>query len=455
MNKIDKQYISAQKALRDVAFFKSSLESVHSGLFDYITHSDFDAGYNNICNAIRKEGEITKDEFENKLAMWVSTLNCIHTRVNTDQRLNTIEKDKGFLPLKIEIVGEDVLLKWNCSENSNLKPGIKVLSINSKSIRYIINHIMSYLPKDGKNGDFRLRKIENEFSFLYSLYCESPEQFDIIYCNDDTEQHSVQLNALDREDIGLYQYLRYSKRNKAQFSPLQLKIEEKNNERYVLLKIKSFNNIVIKKAGMNLNQFLNSAFQKIKSENLQHLVIDLRGNFGGNVNNAKRLLSYLLPKSVQYIDYMKIGLSIKDAQKLELSLMDKLILFFRTKKEKNHYRIIQSDSSKCIKPNKTIFEGKIFYLVDSAVSSAAQLPLVVNRIHPHAVTVGNFFNNIKEANGGKMLTLKLPNSGIKITVPVVKTCFTVYSANGMIDYIVDTDRQNGIDHSKELILSLI
>ncbi|MEW8986314.1 MAG: S41 family peptidase [Bacillus sp. (in: firmicutes)] len=73
--------------------------------------------------------------------------------------------------------------------------------------------------------------------------------------------------------------------------------ESKIFEDYAVLTIKMF-------ANENENKFdgfLADFFEKLKAEKIDHLIIDLRGNFGGDSFLAKELLSYLTTQKFDYI----------------------------------------------------------------------------------------------------------------------------------------------------------
>ncbi len=146
------------------------------------------------------------------------------------------------------------------------------------------------------------------------------------------------------------------------------------------LKIKSFAN------NKTLSDFLSNAFDTIKINKAENLIIDVRDNFGGASRCVDTLLSYLT--NTQYQQYQAIGVKISDAIKQKYKIKD-TTLFNKIKDKNNGQMFYYSDdmlSKKVVNRNHK-FNGKVFVLINENTYSAA----------------ATFAGVVKEFNLGKII----------------------------------------------------
>jgi len=140
---------SKADVLTDLAFLKSSLEDTHINLYAYVTKTEFEENYTNVKNDIKKDsfGVLETTKIFQKI---VSKVNNAHTRIPFPvQEYISFAKNGGTIfPLEIVIEEGKVLIRKNWSNNSGIKVGDQLTSINKVSIDKILEKIYTQISAE-------------------------------------------------------------------------------------------------------------------------------------------------------------------------------------------------------------------------------------------------------------------------------------------------------------------
>jgi C-terminal processing protease CtpA/Prc len=162
-----------------------------------------------------------------------------------------------------------------------------MLLINGKPVPEIIEALKSISSSDGFIDAFRLKSVENGFSKKYALYFGYPERFHVTYIapgKADPEQ--AELLPVPIGTVNL---------NTQKGRELSFRIIDSRNT--ALLTINTF--AYYDKRDM-WRSFIDSAFTEIRENGIKNLIMDLRGNDGGDPLCSSFLLSYLAHEPVRY-----------------------------------------------------------------------------------------------------------------------------------------------------------
>lgn len=96
--------------------------------------------------------------------------------------------------------------------------------------------------------------------------------------------------------------------------------------------------------------------------------------------------------------------------------------FFNMEAEQNEegYYVFPNDGDRFSKREKYVFDGEVYLLSSSANTSLAYYTTQNFRRHRLGTIIGTETGgNLRDINGGQILFLRLPNSGIEIDFPVM------------------------------------
>ena len=178
------------------------------------------------------------------------------------------------------------------TQESPVATGSQIISVNGMDARYLLEEMLGNIWSDGFIKTNRYRRLNSLFPYLYALNYGYPRQFKMVYIEEDMEKQ-INLEPLSRLFITAY---RDSLVNSGTIRREDL-IMELKDEQTALLTIRTF---AYYDDNKGFNKFIDSSFQVIQDHKIQNLIIDLRGNDGGDPFCSSHLLAYLQKKPVIY-----------------------------------------------------------------------------------------------------------------------------------------------------------
>lgn len=404
---------SVAALLEDFDLFTLALREAHAGLYNFITPQR----YSLLTDSIKKAITYPMNEFEfyRLLSPIIEGIKCGHTRISLSNQTNDfLNKQNIFFPFKLEFISGKAYLLKDLS-NTEIKSGSEILAINSRPIFDIVTDIFKVQNSDAGIITAKYNKLDEKFHELYCQFLEQSQNFTIQYIPYKTNKpKEITVSGINNNDW-------WSKANANILTvkkPLDLKVIK--NQDIALLDIRKFVSQEINATHGSFQQYMDSAFTVIKEKNIQNLVIDLRGNGGGDI--AQELIPYLIDKPIQYF-------KVIDAPQTRFSFLeytDKGFFFNQVnvnlwKKYKNASgRYELSDNYKeLIYPNEYIFKGNLFVLIDgNTFSGAAEICAIL-----HDQKRATFFGeetggSYHGSSSGDFLNVTLPHTQIKTVIPI-------------------------------------
>ena len=395
--------IPVEKLRNDFDLFRETIQKVHPGLYRYKNKAELDRIFSN--NFALLNHDMNQFNFGKIVMTVVSAVEDGHTSTNLPRLLVKYyeDHDKLFpIPLYLREGHAYVI----CDELKGLSPATEILAINGHPISAIQQAMFALLPGDGKITT-KKRHIINEgaFPILYQLIYGDGNSFLVQYKTTMGKVANYTISARFVKDFPCEPRLETSSSTDLEFKLLQ--------KGTALLKIRSFE---MNRVGGrdNFRAFLDSNFSKVRSMNIEHLIVDVRDNGGGDDDLGAWLYSYLADKPFNY--YRSInrtdGVAINKAHpNLQLQ-----------------------------QPNSLNFKGDCYFLINgrsfSTTSEFCSIAKSNNRgSFIGEETGGGYYGD----TSGEELKLALPNSGITIMIPKIKYTLevhqTVFKDRGVIpDY---------------------
>jgi hypothetical protein len=276
--------------LRDLEILYQGLDKYHTGMYWYTPRDSVAIAFERAKQTITTDLNVL--ESHKIVAPLIALSREDHTDIFLPNRVREIMRHQAkFFPVKVVFLGSELYLKRNGSDEDAINEGDKILSINGQPIDEIVKNIGSLFSSDGyiqsvKFSDLR----EFKFSTFYYYYYGNVDHFTLEL--DDGRR--VELDALSIEEIAENIALRNEEEQI--FSQSRESLEFKViNDSTAYLGLHTFSNSEIRENTINnkLAPFLENSFQIITERNIQHLILDLSQNGGGNEGNENLVYSYL------------------------------------------------------------------------------------------------------------------------------------------------------------------
>ncbi len=182
---------------------------------------------------------------------------------------------------------------------------------------------------------------------------------------------------------------------------------------------------------VDYRKFIADAFAEMRARKIRNLIIDWRGNDGGDEAVGMLVASHLATRPVEcYDNKIRFIKSTKvDAdlfkhltfydEELKRGLQDGLPSSQFTLSDNNLFRVLRDSSCEPLMPQTNNFQGKVFIIADASNVSASFQFLRAVRENKLATIVGQMSGgNLQGINGDSYALLNLPNSRFEIDIPL-------------------------------------
>lgn len=474
--------ISLSQQQEDFRVFKTGIDEMQPGTDWFLTPLRFNELCDSVYNSLTDNDNIFT--FANKLRLCLASLKAAHNGINLPD--GVVWTKTITLPFILRYIDKQLIIKVNCSPNQNIPSGSEIITINGKSINEYSNEFLKYCFLNGKNTSLGYQQLGWNWDFvnlLKGLHPASNYDLEIIpFGKNERIKVNIPIEPIDT--IAKY-YKIQTGRAINNWNPNASKLEYKIvdlNKRTGYLKIASFSGGDL---GNKYKKQLNEIFTKIKKENIENLIVDIRGNGGGDDDVEQYITSYFraVPKDSSnanlYLKSDKFTLMryVEEAGNLERD--NKLFKAFLTnpysvvdKMPDNRFKIkpellLEDIIEKPLMPNA--FRGNVYLLQNGYTFSAACT--FAFRLKKLIQKEGGFIKVIGEdngydadagvASGGYYVNLILPNSKIKVRLPLVASGsakpYTIPSVN-FVDYkIFPTPKEcvDEVDFEMNFVRNLI
>ncbi len=413
--------LTRQEMLADFEIFKAIYEQANAGLYKYHSKSDVDRVFR--INKGRIRSGTSYREFYNILWNVIDYTGSCHNELTYPDSLDRLlSKQRLFFPLPLKYIDHKL---YTNVDYQDIPKGSELISVNALETGRFVDLITKYISTDGTNKSGKYAKIETDWLPFY-IYLALGEQNAYNLRFKDRNSELIKERKLAGITYNEF-YALYKKRHSKEF-------EDKISADYAyhfldsintgLLEVHTFGMGGPETAGhADYASFLDSVFSILKNENVENLIVDIRGNGGGNDPNDLLLYSYLtrrefkenktaftlfqeIPFKQYYVD--------DDVEELTNDLKQEHSLL----RDGKYYQ--NEAFNKAWKPKLNAFRGKIILLIDAHVASAGSLFAALFKSDDEGLVIG------EESLGGYYghtghipMTYELPHSKLKLTFSIV------------------------------------
>jgi C-terminal processing protease CtpA/Prc len=424
--------LTPDQSKQDVRVLTTALKALHPALTKYKTQSEIDAAF----TAFEARGNAARSPAEMYLAATelAAAIRCGHTWTNVLNQQRDARAALFEAANKLPFTLTQVENRWLvlASADAQVKAGDEVMALGGVAASEIAARMMPYLRADGSSDGKRLRQLNHDrFDF---------SQMDIVWPLLLSTQSSGYLVALKREGREMSVTIKavtLDARKKAftaqgivePSDAWTFRIDAARNAGVLTLPTFSF-----WRSKFDWKAFLRERFAELNAKRIPNLIIDIRDNEGGDGAIGGEILSYLLNAPyqfesnqsatayervpypiVKYLDTWDYSFFDRTGQVEKITIGPQAGLFSVKP---------QANLNQTIAPAAERYAGKTYVLIGPENSSATfQFAKLVKESRAATLVGEPTGGNLRGLNGGQLLWVTLPNSGVAVDIPLLAAAY--------------------------------
>ena len=285
--RLEAPLFSAEDLRRDFNQLRRILESEHCCLYEYTGKKEFDALFDDRFKLIDRP--MGCQDFFRIIAPLAAKVGCMHTALWMPGGFFKLGADNLF-PLKVRLIEGHLVVTGSYRDALEVPVGSIILELNGRSSAAIFAELRKITSADAFNPYFIDAQVENRFPMFYASVFGFPEKYTVTYALPGRKtRRTADLHPADLSSVRKVVF--------ANFYDPPLTLELKEDIKTAIMTVKTFN--YYDRVGY-FRDFMDDSFRRIKDKGIENLVLDLRGNDGGDPFCAVILYSYLQKEPAPY-----------------------------------------------------------------------------------------------------------------------------------------------------------
>jgi len=398
---------------QDFQLFKTALLETHPKLNRVYDASLFEQKMNYYESLLKDS--LTALQFFQVVSSAMSNVGEAHSSVDISAEIKIqIETAGKLLPFNIHFYNKRAFVLKDLSGEDDQLVGYEITKINGKTIHHIVDIIDSVSTiGSGLNQSRVYRKLsyDRNFALSFYLYVDQSQSFLVEYKEDPSATEKATVMDGIPSDFEVSTILTPAEEK----PPFSFRIDEERD--LAILRIKTFAHFIIDYKQKEYHKFYEACFKQIAQSKVTNLVIDVRGNRGGQERLGAHLLSYFMKEPFAIQQYIF-------TRELDFEVLDSLKIFHHSFDSKRFQAVdsgyVATDRRHQVLANqkpmkKNRFDGDVYLLADGNCFSACNIFVSLADYHGVGTIVGEETGgNYHDTDGYPGVIFKLPNSGLEI-----------------------------------------
>lgn len=457
---VSSQGVAPDALAKDFVVLRRAYTELHPGLYRYNTKEQMEANFEQLRLAWTRSKSLSDAYLS--LSEFLAKVQCGHSYANFFNQDDTIQKvlfeQKDKVPFTFTWIKDSMVVTRDCSVEKAFPRGTVITSIDGVRTSDILKRLLIYARADGNNKAKRIdylgvtgSKYEAFDIFHPLVFPMKGDKFKFdAFLPGYRGMSSIEANAVTMES----RIQEQTKKVEWELKTLQPGVAYLPMPSWVMYNSK-----------WNWKGFLKTTFESLVADKVPNLIIDLRGNEGGDAVGDE-IMRYLVKEPVnqaasgRYVRFQSVPADLRPF----LDTWDKS--FFELGKaatlgENNLFALTKpEDQRTTIRPAEKTYTGKVFVLVGPANSSATFLFASNVKRHKLGTLVGQSTGgNQQGITGGAFFFLRLPNTKLEVDLPLIAQVFPDKQPDAGIepDVLVEPTVQDvvdGRDRTLEVTLQL-
>ena len=394
----EEKLLSTAELKSDLRYLKNKLETYHPGLYLYTKKAQIDELFDSLENSLSKP--FTELAFYKHITIISSIIKDGHTIILPGAATTVYHnKNSVFLPYHFGIVNNQLYVDMVYTNDPSIAEGSEIISINSINSKEIMRQLTDRQIRDGNNLTYPAWILSNYFREYYSYIFGHAETNEITY-KINGHKSTTAIKALPKDSIYYYRQKFYPGKTFSNLPNDGIKLQIKKDNHCAILTIKDFHNSVLRKEfKQKFNRVIAACFEEIDNSETENLIIDLRNNQGGDIENGVFLLSYLFDKPFSVVqDYFCVkNYELQHCSGPALGMHD---------------------------PKSNSFKGPVYVLINGGSFSNSGIVSSCLQNNGRAIFIGQETGGNPHVIAGFIKDISLPNTKIKIQIPTKQFIIT-------------------------------
>jgi hypothetical protein len=407
---------------KDLVILYQALKKYHPSLYTYTPKIELDNAFNQSIESIRDS--LSEPDFAYKIvAPFIARIRCGHTSVSLSSKFKKYQQSNPptSFPLYLRFFGDTMLVSRNLNRTDSLiKKGTEIISINGLDSRSLKNRLFSIFPIDGYAESVNLARINNNFPFYHRMVMGEDDAYSIRYL--DRQQVAKTFNIKAFNPGAQTTNKSITKKSTPKSTPrflrdLELQIDTTSSVAYMYLA--NFDH------PLKSHQFVRKSLKRINQHQIDHIIIDLRNNGGGVIDNEVFLARHLRKTPFRVADsavavsrnFLGYGKFFRNEW-----INGIIMTLFTHKDQHGLFHMTRYWEKRQFKPVRhNFFEGQIYILTGGMTFSAASLFCKTLKGQDNVRLIGEETGGSGYANNGLLIPdFVLPNSRVKVRMPLFR-----------------------------------
>lgn len=408
---------------KDYVVLQEALEQLHPSLYWYTPKDSMDFFFARYHAGITDS--MTREEFGFRvLAPLTTHIRCGHTSFNYPKQYEKPgSKKTASFPLLLKMWPDTMVVTGNLNKHDSLlKRGTVITSINGRTERELTDSLFQFLPSDGYASNVNYIRLSAGFPYYHRNIFGLSDHYAVRYLDNTGIERETSVPLFipvpdSTRKAGAARSRATPSRHLAKWDFMRsLRLDTARS--MGVMTIHSFG------GGTRLPHFYKQSFRKLKRQKIQNLVIDLRNNGGGKVNNYTALTRYIKDEPFKVADTVvaKVNHLGKYKKYVSNGLPNSLVLRFITRKQKDGRYHFNYWENHVFKPKKRLhFNGRIYLLINGPTFSASTLLAHSVKGQQNIVLVGEEAGGGWHGNNGILIPdLVLPVTKMRVRLPLFR-----------------------------------
>ncbi len=273
-----------QQLREDFQIARRSLEEGHPGLYRQTKKVELDRVFDDAEKSLNHPMDFY--EFYRVVAPAVAAIKCGHTGISLSPDVRKETELLPWLPFKVKVLASKAYIFRDYARGGTLA-GREIQSINGVPATQIISTMLAASMKDGDVQTTRQRDISGDFGINLIVLLGLRAPYDVVLA-------TVGTNETEKVNVAGLPHAELVKMSKALYP------QDKGSKKWADLEFLDNGHIArltYSEFGVNVEEgkaFMKRSFQAIHTNASSSLILDVRGNGGGESELGGILLSYLV-----------------------------------------------------------------------------------------------------------------------------------------------------------------